>query len=493
MVFNSIEFLIFFPIVTFIFFLIPRKLRSLWLLISSYYFYMSWNPKYAILIAVSTLITYLSGILLSETNTRGGLSEETRTLRKKIIVGISFISNLGILFVFKYANFLIENICSIMNAAGIEIVEKPLDLLLPVGISFYTFQALSYTMDVYRGEIEAEKNPIKYALFVSFFPQLVAGPIERSTKLLPQINDIAKKSKFSYKNAKSGLLLMLWGLFQKLVIADRAAILVNAVYNNYKAHSFASIALATVCFAFQVYCDFDGYTNIARGASKVLGIKLMKNFRQPYFATNIRDFWRRWHISLTTWFTDYLYIPLGGNRKGLGRQLINILIIFTVSGLWHGASWNYVVWGMLHALYQCICILKRKISGHNTEKTPGFLLRLIKILITFALTDFAWIFFRASSLSEAIGIIKQMITNFTFTLPTDIGLNKINLLLLLASLVILFLVDLCHEKNIRISKIVFAWPKPVRFIFYLAFIWTIIMFGIYGVAYTSSQFIYFQF
>lgn len=493
MLFNSIEFLIFFPVVTLIFFVIPRKLRSIWLLFSSYFFYMCWNPKYAILIAISTLITYISGIMLSATNTRGGLSEETRTSRKKIIVGISFLSNLGILFVFKYANFLIENICSALNAVGLEIVEKPLDLLLPVGISFYTFQALSYTMDVYRGEIEAEKNFIKYALFVSFFPQLVAGPIERSTNLLPQINEIAEKSRFSYENAKSGLLLMLWGLFQKLVIADRAAMLVNAVYNNFAAHNFLSITLATICFAFQVYCDFDGYTNIARGASEVLGIKLMKNFRQPYFATNIQEFWRRWHISLTTWFTDYLYIPLGGNRKGLARQLINVFIVFAVSGLWHGASWNYVAWGVLHAIYQCIGIIKRKVLGSDTSKTPALPLRLVKIIITFALTDFAWIFFRAASLTEAMAVIRQMFTSLTFTMPADIGLNKINMVLLLVALVILFIVDLCHEKNVRISKIIFAWPKPVRWIFYLAFIWTIIIFGIYGVSYTTSQFIYFQF
>lgn len=493
MLFNSLEFLIFFPIVTFIFFLIPKKLKTFWLLISSYYFYMSWNPRYAVLIAVSTIVTYLSGLLISNVNTRGNLNDKRKSTRKKLIVAASLIFNLGILVVFKYANFLLTSFYSALNAAGFEIVHKPLDLLLPVGISFYTFQALSYTIDVYKGDVQAEKNIIKYALFVSFFPQLVAGPIERSSNLLTQIKEIEKKSRFSYKNARSGLLLMLWGLFQKLVIADRAALVVNAVYDNYTNHNLASITLATICFAFQVYCDFDGYTNIARGAARVLGIKLIKNFRQPYFAVNIQDFWRRWHVSLTTWFTDYLYIPLGGNRKGLLRQLLNVFIVFTISGLWHGASWNYVAWGVLHALYQCTGIIKRKILKMGTQEKMPLIMRFIKIAITFTLTNFAWIFFRASGITEGFAIIKRMITNPGFSLTQNIGLNTLNLILLAVSLIILLIIDLCHEKNIKISKFIFSMPKIARWIFYLVLVWSIIMFGIYGTAYTSSQFIYFQF
>ena len=329
MLFNSIDFLFFFPIVVGILFILPRKLRCTWLLIASYYFYMSWNPKYALLIAFSTLVTYLSGIALERCRTNG---------HKKIVVAVSLVSNLLILFVFKYANFTLHTITVLLGELGIQVADRQLDLLLPVGISFYTFQALSYTLDVYRGDIKAEKNIVRYALFVSFFPQLVAGPIERSGNLLKQIQSVNKINLWNYENIRNGLLLMFWGLFQKLVIADRASILVNQVYGNYADYGFVEIVIATVLFAFQIYCDFDGYTNVARGAARVMGISLMKNFRQPYLAWNIKEFWRRWHISLTSWFTDYLYIPLGGNRKGQLRKNINILIVFIVSGLWHGAS-----------------------------------------------------------------------------------------------------------------------------------------------------------
>lgn len=493
MLFNSIEFLIFFPVVTLIFFLIPRNFRCLWLLISSYYFYMSWNPKYAVLIATSTLLTYISGILISNVNSSSTLNINHKHLYKKIIVAASLICNLGILVVFKYANFILTNYYSVINALGFETTTKTIDLLLPVGISFYTFQALSYTIDVYRNNIKAERNIIKYALFVSFYPQLVAGPIERSSNLLTQINNITNNSSFSYERARSGLLLMIWGLFQKLVIADRAAIMANAVYNNYSAHGALTIILATICFAFQVYCDFDGYTNIARGAAKVIGIDLIKNFRQPYFAVNIQDFWRRWHISLTTWFTDYLYIPLGGNRRGTIRHLINICIVFTVSGLWHGASWNYVAWGLLHAFYQCIGILKRKLQARDTLTKQSVIQRIFNVLVTFVLTNFAWIFFRASSFSEGIAIIGQMLSISNFTLHSDIGLNSVNILMLLIGLLVLLAVDLCHENNISISESIFRQNTIIRWSIYLVLIWSVIMFGIYGVAYTSSQFIYFQF
>lgn len=336
MLFNSIDFLIFFPIVTVIFFVIPRKLKTLWLLVTSYYFYMSWNPKYAALIAISTVITFISGVLIEKTKGWYG---------KRLVVITSLVSNLVILGIFKYADFALQTLSFIMSQMGLETIDKRLDLLLPVGISFYTFQALSYTIDVYRGNIKAERNVLRYALFVSFFPQLVAGPIERSGNLLCQIQRIAEAKLWDFVRVREGLLLMAWGMFQKLVIADRASILVNQVYSNYRDYGFLELVIASVLFAFQIYCDFGGYTNIARGAARVMGISLMQNFQQPYFAVNIRDFWRRWHISLTSWFTDYLYIPLGGNRKGTVRQYVNILIVFGLSGLWHGASWHFVAWG----------------------------------------------------------------------------------------------------------------------------------------------------
>lgn len=306
MLFNSIDFLIFFPIVVFIYFIIPRKARYVWLLAASYYFYMGWNPRYAILIALSTVITYVSSIFIEKSQNAGN------NITKNIWLAGSLVSNLGILFVYKYLTFFLDNLNAVISRFGLSTIDRQLDFLLPVGISFYTFQALSYTFDVYRGEIRAERNILKYALFVSFFPQLVAGPIERSANLLSQIQNVHKIEAWKYERIRNGLLLMMWGLFQKLVIADRAAILVDNVINNYVAYGFVELSLAVILFAVQVYCDFGGYTNIARGAAKVMGFELMNNFEQPYMAMNIKDFWRRWHISLTSWFTDYIYIPLGG-------------------------------------------------------------------------------------------------------------------------------------------------------------------------------------
>ena len=349
MLFNSIDFLVFFPIVVSVFFIIPKKLRYLWLLVASYYFYMSWQPKYALLIALSTVITYASGILIER------YRKQNKPTVMKLCVAGSLISNLGILCLFKYGNFILFNLTSFASALGITVANRHLDLLLPVGISFYTFQALSYTIDVYRGDtddgIRVEKNIFKYALFVSFFPQLVAGPIERSKNLLRQIQNIEYIPVWNFDRVRDGFFLMIWGLFQKLVIADRASLLVNNVVNHYQKYGFIELLIAMILFAFQIYCDFGGYTNIARGAAQVMGFSLTNNFRQPYLAVNIKDFWRRWHISLTSWFTDYLYIPLGGNRKGTFRKYLNIFIVFSISGLWHGASWNFVVWGVLHGIF----------------------------------------------------------------------------------------------------------------------------------------------
>ena len=302
MLFNSFSFLVFFPVVVLVLFIIPRRFRSVWLLVASYWFYMSWNPKYAVLIGLSTVITYFSGIMIEKANTDRG---------RKAVVAFSLISNLGILALFKYANFILDTISAVCGRFGVSTGGMHLDLLLPVGISFYTFQALGYTLDVYRGTISSEKNIINYALFVSFFPQLVAGPIERSGNLLSQIRRIKELQLYEYARVRDGLLLMLWGYFQKLVIADRASILVHRVFDHYRDYGLAELCLASVLFAFQIYCDFGGYTDIARGAARVMGFSLTDNFLQPYFAVNIKDFWRRWHRSLTSWFTDYLYIPLG--------------------------------------------------------------------------------------------------------------------------------------------------------------------------------------
>lgn len=487
MLFNSIDFLVFFPTVTLVFFLIPRKLRSLYLLFASYYFYACWNPRYTLLIALSTIITYISGLLIEKSN---------KKVKKKFIMALSLISNLLILAIFKYANFAIETLNAIFSHWGISIIDKRVDLLLPVGISFYTFQALSYTLDIYNERIEVERNLIRYALFVSFFPQLVAGPIERSGNLLRQVQSIKEKNLWDFERLRDGILLMFWGLFQKLVIADRASILVNQVYNNYYDYGFIELFAASLLFAVQIYCDFGGYTNIARGAAKVMGFSLMQNFKQPYFSTSIKEFWRRWHISLTSWFTDYLYIPLGGNRKGTFRKYINIWIVFGVSGLWHGASWHFVVWGMLHAAYQTIGELKNKAFQrffHNKWDLDSFSGKLVKICVTFALVDIAWVFFASNSVSHAIGIFQQMFKVFQTSSLMGIGLDSGNWAVLIMGIVILFVVDLMHEKGKGIFEIMERQMLWYRWGLYLGLIWGTIMLGVYGITYDTSQFIYFQF
>lgn len=490
MLFNSIDFLIFFPIVVLLFFIIPCKLRYIWLLISSYFFYMSWNPKYAILMALSTAITYESGILIEKCSLRGNAN------LKKLCVAASLISNLGILSVFKYTDFVMNNINRILRYFGMEIIERRLDLLLPVGISFYTFQALSYTLDVYKGRVKAERNIFKYALFVSFFPQLVAGPIERSKNLLSQIQHMDRIQVWDFARIRDGFFLMMWGFFQKLVIADRASLLVDTVMNHYQNYGFIEIALASVLFAFQIYCDFGGYSDIARGAAMVMGFKLMKNFRQPYLSGNIRDFWRRWHISLTSWFTDYLYIPLGGNRKGKYRKYLNLLIVFGISGLWHGAGWNFIVWGLLHAVYQIAGDCKgwmlnrgKMVSAAQTTVS----VRLRKAAVTFLFVDFAWIFFASESLRHALGVISQMFSAIQTTSIFEIGLDRGNWFFLLFGIAVLTIVDILHEKNIAIFNKVAEQELWFRWALYMGLMWTTILFGIYGTAYDSSTFIYFQF
>jgi D-alanyl-lipoteichoic acid acyltransferase DltB (MBOAT superfamily) len=341
MLFNSAQFLIFFPIVTLVYFVIPEKIRYIWLLLSSYYFYMCWNAEYALLILTTTVITYFSGILIEKIK-KSDAGEAGKTRKKKMVVSLSVVCNLAILFYFKYTNFALAVMGDIFSRVNIQMNIPQFDVILPVGISFYTFQALSYTMDVYRDDIYAEKNFFRYALFVSFFPQLVAGPIERSKNLLKQL---AVPKKFDFDMAREGLLLMLWGYFLKMVLADRIAIFVDTVYGEPETYAGYYLILATVFFAFQIYCDFAGYSTIAMGAAKILGINLMGNFDAPYLSVSVAEFWRKWHISLTSWFKDYLYIPLGGSRKGKVRKYVNKMIVFLVSGLWHGASFAYVIWG----------------------------------------------------------------------------------------------------------------------------------------------------
>ncbi len=497
MLFNSIQFLLFFPAVVLLYFIMPQRIRKLYILICSYYFYMCWNAKYAILLFLSTFITYGIGLLIGripaeETNKR-------RIVLKKTFVGLGFGINLAMLFFFKYAGFIIDNLNIILKNIKVQIIEMPFEIVLPVGISFYIFQALGYTIDVYRGETKAEKNFIKYAAFVSFFPQLVAGPIERSKNLLDQFDE---KHKFEFERVKNGILLMLWGYFQKVVIADRIAVLVDKVYNFPQYHSGLVIAWATVLFAFQVYCDFAGYTCIARGAGQVMGFRLMNNFDSPYFARSVAEFWRRWHISLTSWFRDYLYFPLGGSRQGKWKNYRNIMIVFLVSGIWHGASWTFVIWGALNGLYQVIgkmCTpVKQKIYKWCGVKEDAFSHKLMQTLITFCLVDFAWIFFRTGDIGTAFVIIKKMFTVcnpwvlFDGTLYT-LGLSQADFMIGILSIVVLMIVDYWHYKGKEIRKTLEKQGIWFRWMCYIGAVFILLIFGIYGPGFDASQFIYFQF
>jgi len=495
MLFNSVDFLLFFPIVTLVYFVIPHKVRYLWLLVASYYFYMCWNPQYALLILTSTVITFASGFMIADAGRKG------KDKRKKLYVAISFISNLAILFLFKYYYFAIININRVLGAVGFELITPRFNLLLPVGISFYTFQALSYTMDVYRNHVKVERNFFKYALFVSFFPQLVAGPIERSSNLLRQMHE---RHYFDSRRVAHGLQLMLWGYFQKVVIADRAAYFVNAVYNSPEAATSTGIVvvIATVLFAFQIYCDFSSYSDIARGAAEVMGFSLMKNFDTPYFSRSVSEFWRRWHISLSTWFRDYLYIPLGGNRKGRLRKYINLMVVFLVSGLWHGASWNYVIWGGLNGLYQIIGELtkpvREKLSKKLSAGKENFSSKLLKVLFTFALICFSWIFFRANGTREALILIRGMFSEFNPWIFTDgtlfsLGLDAADMFVLFVALLVLLFVSVAKYKKVNIRQWLSQQGLWFRYTVYLAAIFSVLIFGIYGAQFDAAQFIYFQF
>lgn len=488
MLFNSFSFLIFFPVVVLLYFAIPKKVRYIWLLAASYYFYMCWNPKYIILLLFSTAVTYAGGLLLEKMQTAG---------KRKAVMAAVIILNLGVLFFFKYFDFALENVNFAMQKMGFSIIERKFDFLLPVGISFYTFQALGYTIDIYRKEAYAEKNFLRYALFVSFFPQLVAGPIERSKNLLKQMHE---EISFDYLRIRKGLLIMLWGFFLKLMIADRAAIFVNAVYEDYGNYGGVYIFVATLLFAVQIYCDFAGYSTIARGAAMVLGFSLMDNFDAPYFAESVAEFWRRWHISLSGWFRDYLYIPLGGSKKGELRRKINIMIVFLTSGLWHGASWNYVVWGGLNGLFQ---IFGKTKKGDRTRQTGGAgikerLLKMCKTGVTFLLVDITWLFFRAENMTAAMEMLKSAVTVHNVQVLTNgelflLGLNRWHFLFLLLLIFLLWIVDNCKYKGIDIFTVIEKQNVAVRYGIYLCLLCAVVFWGIYGVNYEASQFIYFQF
>ena len=486
MLFNSLEFLIFFPIVVTLYFICPYRYRWVLLLAASYYFYAAWRLEYIFLLLATTLISYTTALLMA----RPGYQTKRAGL---LVLGLGL--NLGILFAFKYFNFFNDSLRAAFNQFNLFYNVPMFQMLLPVGISFYTFQALGYIIDVYRGKLEPERHLGRFALFVSFFPQLLAGPIERATNMLPQYY---KNFDFDEARVTSGLLLMLWGMFQKVVIADRLGLYVNTVYNNPAEWVGWPVLLATVFFAFQIYCDFAGYSDIAIGAARVMGFELMDNFRRPYFAQSPSDFWRRWHISLSSWFRDYLYIPLGGNRVPVPRWYLNLMIVFLVSGLWHGAAWTFVIWGGLHGLYivgeMASRGLRAKLAQRlGLDQRPGAK-AVLGGVITFILVCLAWIFFRANSVADAFLILNNLapLTNFaSLNAPWAVVVDNPaqEMALSIALILLLELVHLVQAQQGRFLPSFWQRPFWVRWAVYLGLALAIMNLGITE----EVPFIYLQF
>lgn len=490
MFFNSLDFAIFFPIVFTLYWLVAKNLvlRNILILGSSYLFYGWWDWRFLILIIISSLVDFIIGIKIYK--------QPTKTLKKRFLI-ISLAVNLGFLLYFKYANFFIDTFIGSFHLFGEEINNYSLNIILPVGISFYTFQTLSYSIDIYRGKLKPTNNWLAFFSFVAFFPQLVAGPIERASHLLPQFY---KTYKFNYNLVKSGVLLMAFGLFKKMVIADRAALYVNQVYNNLDDYEGVNYMYATILFAIQIYCDFSGYSDIAIGAGRTMGFDLMKNFDSPYFSKSLTEFWRRWHISLSTWFRDYVFIPLGGSKEGKFKTYSNLFIVFVVSGLWHGAAITFVIWGALHGL---ILILEKSVHSFKISffKRIGIIkwpqiFNIIFGISTFLIVCFAWIFFRANTVSDAILIVNGIISGLDLgkfflkdTYFIGFKTNEFKILSWMVSFLIL--AEVLHKKRSLLQRlnnngIIIRWS------FYLVIVFTIVVFGVYGSG-TIEEFIYFQF
>ncbi len=507
MLFNSMGFLIFFPTVALIYYLLPHKARYLWLLAASWYFYMQWNAVYILLLLSCTVVTYVAGLLLEKIKSAGDDGTARHRRQRVLILSAALAVSLGLLGFFKYADFALLNLNRLLSVLRLPRFTWEYSIVLPVGISFYTLQALGYLIDVYRGDIYAERNFFRYALFLAFFPQLVAGPVERSRNLLVQL--YAPK-RFDWENLRRGFLLMLWGYFLKVVIADRAAVIVNTVYEEPGEYAGFLVAAATVFFAVQIYCDFYGYSVIARGAARVLGIELMDNFNAPYFSQSVKEFWRRWHISLSGWFRDYLYIPLGGNRKGSFRRQVNLLTVFAVSGLWHGASVSYIAWGLLNGIWQAaedlLSYVKgalrgalRRLGGAGEAGRENLLFceRLFKRVLTFGLICLAWVFFRAGDFSNALEMLRCML-RFDWIAIVDgsvyeLGVNREYFRVLCASILLLGCVDYRKYRGADMASALLRQRWWFRLAAEVGLVFVILLFGCYGVEYDTSEFIYFQF
>ncbi|MBR7012363.1 MAG: MBOAT family protein [Muribaculaceae bacterium] len=479
MLFNSFQFLVFLPIVFALYWFVfkNRRWQNLLVVVVSYVFYGWWDWRFLGLIALTSLCSYASGILIERF--------DGRRRQQRLVSAANIILNLGILCYFKYANFFVENLDLLLQSLfGYRLDWVASEIILPVGISFYTFQALSYTIDVYRGNIRATHDIVEFLAFISFFPQLVAGPIERATHLLPQFQ---RDRRFDYTQAVDGLRQMLWGFVKKIVVADRCASDVNALWGHYEEMSGLSLLLVGVLFAFQIYCDFSGYSDIAIGCARLFGINLMRNFNYPYFARNIREFWQRWHISLTTWFRDYIYIPLGGNRCKWPRVALNVLVVWAISGLWHGAKWTFVCWGLFHAvlLISYRLLSKRDKTPREHSRPVATVIAIAQTLFTFLLVVVGWIFFRAESMPQACDFLSHIATNFFSYTPMDFG--KYNLTL--CCMVMLFeWLQRDKQHALQLDGVALFRHSYMRYAVYLALL-ALIFFG----AGRVQTFIYFQF
>ena len=487
MTFNSWEFLLFYPIVAILYFALPKKMKWPMLLIASYYFYMCYQPDLIYLIFATTLISWISSRIIERTTSVGA---------RRFWLTLTLVTSLGVLFFYKYFNFLSASASGIVGYFGGSADPLILDLVLPVGISFYTFQTLSYVIDVYRGDVKSEDNFFFYALFVSFFPQLVAGPIERPDNLIPQLRE---PKRFNKDDALKGAKHMLVGFIKKICVADTISVYVNAVYNKPESASGIGVIIATALFAVQIYCDFSGYTDIAIGCARVMGIRLMQNFDHPYHATTIKEFWSRWHISLSSWFRDYLYIPLGGNRKGKVRRYVNLMIVFLVSGLWHGAAWTFVIWGAIHGVYQIVGNLTYKPRNRLlsriglSERSLGIV--WLRRLGTFILVSFAWIFFRANSIADAKLLLSRLFTSAGWQTPIaesvkGMGLTLVPILMTLAVIALLLLIDhmLTYDDSEDHSPVITHSGAFIYFVWVVFLVWALLLSKD-----MTSTFIYFQF
>lgn len=478
MLFNSLHFLLFFIITTLIYYVIPHKHRWLLLLLISCYFYMVFVPIYILILGFTIIIDYYAGIWI----------EQEVGNRRKLYLIISLVTNIGILAIFKYYNFINTNITTVIGTVGYQNPVPFLSILLPIGLSFHTFQAMSYTIEVYRGKQKAEKHFGIYALYVMFYPQLVAGPIERPQNILPQLR---KPIAYDENLIIEGIQMMIWGLFKKVVVADRLSVLVDTVYSNPNGFGGFANLLAAVFFSIQIYCDFSGYSDIALGTAKVLGFDLIKNFNIPYISKSINEFWQRWHISLSTWFRDYLYISLGGNRNGKWKTYRNVLAVFMISGLWHGANWTFVIWGTIHG----ILIIIERLLKIDKFKTNNKIIQILQTSITFGIVTGAWIFFRAKNVNEAFSIYKAIFTRFSlnkaaiiepiFAITSD-NTAISHFIVCLIGILILFFVE--FKMNIQ-QQVVFADKPRKQMAFYSMIIFLILFLGYFK----NNTFIYFQF